>query len=159
MHRFVSLFALVLHLAVGQLALARPAAAHCQVPCGIFDDAARVAALLEDAATVAKADAMLAQLHGKPREPGKQGVDVTNQQVRWVMTKEEHAQRVIDTVANYFLAQRVKADQPDYAERLQKHHAVIVAAVQAKQTAAPAAAQALKTAIEALRPYYPAHAH
>jgi len=157
MHRLVSVLAL--HLALGQLAFAPSADAHCQVPCGIYDDAARVAALLEDAATIAKADAMLAQMQGKPREPGKQGVDVTNQQVRWVMTKEEHAQRVIDTVANYFLAQRVKADQPDYAERLQKHHAVIVAAMQAKQTAAPAAAETLKKAIEALRPYYPEHVH
>ena len=29
--------------------------AHCQVPCGIYDDAARIARLREDTATIAKA--------------------------------------------------------------------------------------------------------
>ena len=146
MSRLVPVIAIVVHLFA-----AHPAAAHCQIPCGIYDDAARVDSMLEDAATVAKATVMLAELQGK------NDVQATNQQVRWVMNKEQHAQNVIDTIADYFLTQRVKAEQPDYAERLQKHHAVIVAAMQAKQSAAPTAAEKLKKAIEALRVYYPAH--
>ena len=35
---------------------------HCQVPCGIFDDPARVAALKEDAATVRKAMVQINEL-------------------------------------------------------------------------------------------------
>ena len=39
--------------------------AHCQVPCGIFDDHARVAAMHEDAVTAAKAISELSKLAGK----------------------------------------------------------------------------------------------
>ena len=39
--------------------------AHCQIPCGIYDDHARVNAMLEDAATVAKATKLIAELAGK----------------------------------------------------------------------------------------------
>ena len=53
------------------------------------------------------------------------------------MNKEQHAQNIIDSISDYFLTQRVKASQEDYAERLQKHHAVIVAAMRAKQNADP----------------------
>lgn len=35
---------------------------HCQVPCGIFDDPARVTALKEDAATVRKAMVQINEL-------------------------------------------------------------------------------------------------
>ena len=38
---------------------------HCQVPCGIFDDPARVEALKEDAATVRKAMVQVNELTGK----------------------------------------------------------------------------------------------
>jgi len=141
------------------LALALPgrAAAHCQVPCGIYDDRARVESMLEDAATVAKATSELAQLAGKT------DAQSVNQRVRWVMNKETHAQRVIATIADYFLTQRVKPEQEDYAERLARHHAVIRAAMKAKQSASPEAAEALREAIEGLDVYYPApdveHAH
>ena len=37
---------------------------HCQVPCGIFDDPARVEALKEDAATVRKAMVQINELAG-----------------------------------------------------------------------------------------------
>jgi nickel superoxide dismutase len=135
------------------LAPSRPAEAHCQVPCGIYDDAARVASMLEDAATVEKAARSLAELEGQV------GAQAVNQRVRWVVTKEQHAQRIIDTVTDYFLTQRVKPEQKDYAERLARHHAVILAAVKAKQSASPSAAEALRQAIEALRAEPPAHEH
>jgi len=134
-------------------ALVQQAYAHCQVPCGIYDDHARVQAMLEDAATVDKAAMMINELAGKT-DPQSM-----NQAVRWVMNKEKHAQNVIGTISDYFLTQRVKADQPDYAERLARHHAVIVAAMKAKQNADTKYAEALKASIEALAPYYPEHEH
>ena len=73
------------------------------------------------------------------------------------MNKEHHAQKIIATISDYFLTQRVKPDQKDYAERLTKHHAVIVAAMQAKQNADVKFAKALKESIEALAAYYPEH--
>ena len=126
---------------------------HCQIPCGIYDDNARVASMLEDVATIRKAVAQIADLAGKT-DPQSQ-----NQLVRWVVNKEQHAQRIIATISDYFLTQRVKAKQEDYTERLRKHHAVIVAAMRAKQNANAEVVAELESAVEALVPYYPPHDH
>lgn len=123
--------------------------AHCQVPCGIYDDYARVQAMAEDAVTVLKAAKMIAELEGKADAQSQQ------QLVRWVTNKEAHAQQIIHTISDYFLTQRVKASQADYVERLKAHHAVIVAAMKAKQSADSAQAEALADAIAALEVYYP----
>ncbi len=123
--------------------------AHCQVPCGIYDDHARVQSMLEDAATVAKAMKVMGEIAGGHDSQSQ------NQFVRWVVNKESHAQKIIATISDYFLTQRVKPDQEDYAERLAKHHAVIVAAMKAKQNTNPKFAAALAEAIEAIAPYYP----
>ena len=53
--------------------------AHCQIPCGIYDDHARVQSMLEDAATVEKSAKLIAELAGKPDAQSQ------NQLVRWVM--------------------------------------------------------------------------
>ncbi|NIB43655.1 superoxide dismutase [Pseudomaricurvus alkylphenolicus] len=127
--------------------------AHCQIPCGIYDDNLRVKLMLEDATTVIKATDEIAKLAGKT------DAQSSNQMVRWVMNKEQHAQNVIESISDYFLTQRVKTKQKDYAERLQKHHAVIVAAMKAKQNADDKYALALHKAIKAIEGYYPAHKH
>ena len=124
--------------------------AHCQVPCGIYDDHARVQMMLEDAVTVTKAATLISELAGKNDAQSQQ------QLVRWVMNKELHAQKVITTISDYFLTQRVKMSQEDYVERLKKHHAVIVAAMEAKQHADVQYAQKLTKSIEALSGFYPA---
>ena len=126
---------------------------HCQVPCGIYDDHARVKLMLEDAATTRKAVELIGQL------AGKEDPQSANQLVRWVMNKEQHAQNIISTISDYFLTQRVKADQEDYAERLMKHHAVIVAAMKVKQNSEMKYVADLEKKIEALAPYYPEHKH
>ena len=123
--------------------------AHCQIPCGIYDDAARVVEMLESAATVEKSMKLIGEL------AGKNDAQSQNQLVRWVVNKEEHAQMIISTISDYFLTQRVKASQDDYAERLQKHHSVIVAAMKAKQNSDMQMAMDLKDAINGIAPYYP----
>ncbi|MDG1688377.1 MAG: superoxide dismutase, Ni [Gammaproteobacteria bacterium] len=127
--------------------------AHCQVPCGIYDDHARVNAMLEDVVTVAKAMRQMAELAGKTDAQSQ------NQMVRWVMNKEKHAQNIISTISDYFLTQRVKSKQEDYAERLMKHHAVIVSAVKAKQNSDLKYADTLEADVAALLAYYPEHKH
>ena len=135
------------------LASVRMSGAHCQIPCGIYDDAARVATMLEDAATVEKARRQMAEL-------AKRGdVQSLNQRVRWIVNKEDHAQKIIDAISDYFLTQRVKATQADYTERLKRHHAVIVAAMKAKQNSDPMYAKALMNAIKRIKGYYSGHAH
>ncbi len=154
MKRMKKLILLLIAMLIGTSLISLPVAqAHCQIPCGIYDDYARVLTMLEDTATVEKATKLINELAGKADAQSQ------NQLVRWVTNKESHAQKVIATISDYFLTQRVKPDQKDYAERLQKHHAVIVAAMQAKQNADAKYAKTLRESIEALLPYYPEHKH
>lgn len=136
------------NLAVPQLVYA-----HCQIPCGIYDDHARVESMFEDAATVEKSAKLIAEL------AGKSDAESQNQLVRWVMNKENHAQKIISTISDYFLTQRVKPSQKDYVESLKKHHAVIIAAMKAKQNADVKYAKTLKESIQNLSAFYPQHKH
>lgn len=128
--------------------------AHCQVPCGIYDDAARIAQMLEDTETIRKAMNQMAALQGKT-DPQSM-----NQMTRWILTKEEHASRIITTVSEYFLTQKLKpvasgdAGHDVYLSKLADHHAVMRAAMKAKQSADPSVAAALHEAVDALAPHY-----
>ena len=127
--------------------------AHCQIPCGIYDDYSRVKSMLEDVATIEKSVKLIAELSVKTDAQSK------NQLVRWVMNKEKHAQNIISTICDYFLTQRVKPKQNDYTKRLKKHHKIIIAAMKAKQNVYMNYVKRLKKSIEALLPYYPEHKH
>ncbi len=146
------LFAIIILLNAGFI---QPQAveAHCQIPCGIYDDNARLQSMLEDVATVEKSVEMMIKL------ADEKSVQSQNQRVRWVMNKEEHAQKIIDIISNYFLTQRVKPSQKDYTNRLKHHHAVILAAMKAKQSADLDSVRVLKNSINALAKYYPEHKH
>ena len=131
------------------------AEAHCQVPCGIYDDAARIARMREDSTTIAKAITNINELAGQHHSG-----QVINQAVRWVDTKESHASHIITVVSEYFLAQKVKPVTEGqegfdaYLRSLADHHAVIVAAMKTKQDADPATVEALNKAIDALAKHY-----
>lgn len=153
MKQMKNLFLLTTIAAAASIFMPQISFSHCQIPCGIYDDYARVQGMLEDTTTVEKSMRLMGEL------AGKSDVQSQNQMVRWVMNKEQHAQKIIFTICDYFLTQRVKADQKDYAERLKKHHAVIVAAMEAKQNADLKYADVLKKNIEALQVYYPEHKH
>lgn len=143
---------LIAFTAVGSiLVLPLTGYSHCQIPCGIYDDYARVQSMLEDAATVEKSAKLIGELAGKSDAQSQ------NQLVRWVMNKEKHAQNIISTISDYFLTQRVKPIQKDYAERLIKHHMVIIAAMKAKQNTDVKYTITLKESIETLLSYYPEH--
>ncbi len=125
--------------------------AHCQVPCGIYDDPARIQAIREDATTIEKAIAQIRQLSGR-HDP-----NAFNQAARWVATKEAHATHIIDVVSEYFLTQKVKPATGSgeaydaYLKSLANHHAVMVAAMKTKQSADSAT-------VDALAPLYKAAA-
>jgi len=128
--------------------------AHCQVPCGIYDDEGRIQQLLEDTLTIEKATKSIAELAGKSDALS------ANQLTRWVMTKDQHASHIITTVSEYFLTQKVKpvaagSDGYDaYLTHLADHHAVMVAAMRTKQKVDPAAVEELRAAIQALAKHY-----
>ena len=144
MTRAVSRTALVVVVALS----ARLAHAHCQVPCGIYGDQRRFEELLEDQATIVKAQTQINELAGSHEAQS------LNQLVRWVTTKEAHACNIQRIISDYFMAQRIKADAKNYTKQLTAAHAVIVAAMKCKQSADPATAEALKKAIFALYEAY-----
>ncbi len=111
--------------------------AHCQVPCGIYDDAMRIGMIEEHARTIEKAMVQISEL-------SMDGAKNYNQIVRWVITKEEHAQAIQDIVSEYFLAQRIKPGAPGddearavYHERLGGLHHMLTLAMKCKQTVDP----------------------
>ena len=127
---------------------------HCQIPCGIYDDPARIAQLHEDTHTIEKAVNQISELTGDATAQGQ------NQLIRWVNNKEDHASKIISTMAEYFLAQRIKPVESgaegydEYLQKLAKHHAVIVAAMKAKQHADLEYVTKLSAAIDGIAPYY-----
>ncbi len=149
---------LVFALAIGSLYVVTghpsSVSAHCQVPCGIYDDGARIKAMLEDVTTIDKAVAEI-----NSHSDSHAALDV-NQVVRWVNTKEEHASKIIETVSLYFLTQKVKpvaaseAGYQDYLKTLADHHAVMRAAMKTKQTVDPAAVNELKEAVMTMAKHY-----
>jgi nickel superoxide dismutase len=132
----------------------RRADAHCQVPCGIYDDAARISQMLEDAETIKKAMAKINEMAGQ-----NEALSI-NQVTRWVTVKEDHASRIITTVSEYFLTQKIKDVAPDadgykeYLQQLADHHKVMRAAMTAKQTVDPANAEKLHQAIDTIARYW-----
>ena len=118
------------------------AMAHCQVPCGIYGDQLRFEQMLEDEHTISKAQLQINEL-----TEGEVNAQAVNQMARWVAAKEDHANKIQSTIASYFLAQRIKADNPSYVKQLTTAHAVIVAAMKCKQSADPDTAKALEKAI------------
>ncbi|MDF1849595.1 MAG: superoxide dismutase [Ni] [Verrucomicrobiales bacterium] len=117
------------------------ASAHCQVPCGIFADQLEFEKLLEAQTTIAKANVQMAELIQENTPLN------ANQAARWIMTKEDHCKKVMESVAQYFMAQRIKPDADNYEKALIAAHNVMRAAMKAKQDPSAEVAEALKTAI------------
>ena len=98
--------------------------------------------MLENTETISKAIAGVEAM-----VEGEHTALAVNQAVRWVTTKDEHATDTQHIIAQYFMTQRIKAEEPNYTQKLTAAHAVMVAAMKCKQDANPATADALKQAI------------
>ena len=118
---------LLLAVAALSLGFASTAGAHCQVPCGIYDDNNVIGAMHTDWVTIEKA---CKEIDTLSKDPAKNAHQLT----RWITNKESHAQSLQETVLNYFLAQRLKSDDPKYVEKLKLCHEVIVTAMKCKQS-------------------------
>lgn len=160
MIRLISLVSACLFIAGMVLVSTIPSAqAHCQMPCGIYDDPARIAELKEDAQTIRKAvTSMQTMVEDDDTDP----LLGFNQGARWVVTKDQHAQNIQDVVSYYFLTQRVKAVRADlsmpghehYVQQLMGFHRILVAAMKCKQTVDIANVDELDKAIEAVSAWY-----
>lgn len=151
MKRF-ALAALALAITLG---VAVSASAHCQIPCGIYDDELRVQLIEEHITTVEKSMNQIIALGAAEK------VDY-NQLVRWVSNKEAHAQEIQDIVTAYFMAQRIKApvshdnetEVNEYLHKLALLHAIQVHAMKAKQGTDLAEIETLRGLVAKFRTAY-----
>ncbi|MDQ7824519.1 MAG: superoxide dismutase [Ni] [Candidatus Eremiobacteraeota bacterium] len=124
---------LVLTLLFSLLAAAG-AFAHCEIPCGIYDDENTFIKMEEHLTTIEKSINEIIRLSGEK--------DLNyNQMVRWIMNKEHHADEFQHSVSQYFLTQRVKpADESDkenralYLKKIALLHEMLIYGAKAKQT-------------------------
>ncbi len=107
--------------------LAPSVQAHCEIPCGIYDDRARVALIAEHIGTIEKSTKQILELQKADRVN-------YNQLVRWVVNKETHATKIQTIVTQYFMTQRIKTDTDQYARKIAVLHQMLIAAMKCKQT-------------------------
>lgn len=103
------------------------AAAHCEVPCGIYGDEMRINMIGEHIVTIEKAMAQVAELQGQTPVN-------YNQITRWIMTKEQHANEIQKIVTQYFMTQRIPPGDKDYMKKMSLLHKLLVSAMKCKQT-------------------------
>jgi len=143
---------------VAVLALSLPfaslARAHCEVPCGIYDDEARLNLIAEHITTIERSMRQIQEL--SQQEPRNY-----NQIVRWINNKEHHANELQHIVSQYFMTQRIKpADEKDeaacerYMKQLKLAHRMLVYAMKAKQTTDPANVDELRALLASFRDAY-----
>jgi len=126
-----------LAMAVFSLALmlqSAPLFAHCEVPCGIYEDNIRIEMINEHITTIEKS-------MNKVTELSAEGEKNYNQIVRWVNNKETHATELQHIVHQYFMTQRIKPVEPSNAEAYEKYlselemlHQMLVLSMKCKQT-------------------------
>jgi nickel superoxide dismutase len=127
---------------------------HCQMPCGIYDDPARLATIAEDCNTIEKAMKSITDLSADPKAN-------MNQLVRWVNTKEQHVEDVAHIISFYFLSQRVApvarasgASYDKYINQLTLLHEMLVASMKCKQTTDLASVVKLRSLLAEFRKSY-----
>ena len=108
--------------------------AHCEIPCGIYDDKMRIDMIKEHIIAIEKSMNEIKVLANADQMNH-------NQMVRWVMNKEEHASQLQHIVTQYFMTQRIKpVDQKDeaavkaYQQKLTFLHLMLVHSMKCKQT-------------------------
>ena len=128
--------------------------AHCEIPCGIYNDQLRVELIKEHITTIEKSMNQITGLSG-------QSPLNYNQIVRWIDNKEEHANKIQDIVYQYFMTQRIKAAAPadkaaynDYLTKLSYLHQMLVAAMKSKQTTDLAHVKILRMLIDKFEKVY-----
>ncbi len=126
--------------------------AHCEIPCGIYDDELRTKLIFEHTVTIEKSMKMIQQL-------GTQTPVDYNQLVRWVTNKEAHADKIQEIVSQYFLTQRIKPGVENYDQKLAVLHQMMVAAMKCKQTTDMAHVDTIRELLNTFKKLYFAHTH
>ena len=128
------------------------ALAHCEIPCGIYDDSMRVSMLKEHLVTIEKSMDTIKSLKEK-ESPNM------NQLVRWIMNKEDHANQFQEIVSQYFMTQRIAPDSEHYGQKVEVLHQMLVQAMRCKQTTDTGHVQNLRELIREFEKLYFGHSH
>ena len=122
--------------------------AHCQIPCGIYDDSMVFTQLEQHITTIEKSMQEIS------------ATDNMHDVTRWTVNKEEHAQKIQDIMAQYFLAQRLKPDVTNYLPQLMRIHQITIDAMKAKQTTDLKYVESLRMLVDSYEKlYYAPHEH
>jgi nickel superoxide dismutase len=116
--------------------------AHCEIPCGIYDDEMRIKMIKEHILTIEKSMKQINELE----EAGLS--HHSNQLVRWIMNKEDHANKLQEVVTQYFMTQRIKSDTKDYEKKLGILHQMLVYGMKCKQTTDLSNVETLRKLVE-----------
>ena len=103
------------------------ASAHCEIPCGIYNDEMRIKMILEHIVTIEKSMNQILRLE-KAKHLN------SNQLIRWVMNKEGHADKLQEIVTQYFMTQRIKLNARAYEKKLGLLHQMLIYGMKCKQT-------------------------
>lgn len=133
---------------------------HCQIPCGIYNDPARLDMIAENATTIEKSMKLIDEL-------SQQDKPNMNQLVRWVDNKDFHADDTAEIISYYFMAQRIKPADKTNAEAYEKYtkqltllHEMLVTTMKCKQTTDLANVEKLRSLLEQFRlAYLGEHGH
>jgi nickel superoxide dismutase len=128
------------------------AAAHCEIPCGIYDDSMRIKIIAEHLATIEKSMKEIMEL-------SRQTPVNYNQLVRWISNKEAHAKEIQHIVSQYFMTQRIKLDTKDYLKKLAVLHKMLVHAMKCKQTIDLTHVATLRSLLSEFESPYFGHGH
>jgi len=133
---------------------ASKALSHCQIPCGIYDDAARFSLMAEHITTIEKSMKTIIELSGEAKPN-------YNQLVRWVQNKDHHADELSEIVTYYFMAQRIQptgqedaAAREKYLAQITSLHQMVVYSMKAKQTTDLENVEKLRALLETFRASY-----
>ena len=121
---------------------------HCEIPCGIYDDPLRISLLKEHITTMEKS---MKTIHTLEKSTDHHH---THQLMRWVNNKEDHANKFQEIVAQYFMTQRIGADDANYAKKIQALHQMLVYAMKCKQTTDLDHIETLKTLVAEFEKLY-----
>ena len=128
------------------------AAAHCELPCGIYNDQMRIEMIDEDITTIETAMKQITELSSQK--------DINyNQLVRWITNKEYHADKIQEIVYQYFMTQRIKEDADKYEAKLVLLHKMLVAAMKCKQTTDLSHVATLRSLLKSFETLYFGHSH
>ena len=101
--------------------------AHCEIPCGIYDDKLRIKMIYEHTITIEKAMNEIIRLE-------KENPVNYNQLVRWISNKEAHASEIQQIVSQYFMTQRIDTETEKYDKKLTILHKILLNAMRCKQS-------------------------